>query len=55
MVLRDEDKLQVDGQTGAGGNKRCRSATVPAVSNGKDIPALDICAWQLAVGLAENV
>jgi hypothetical protein len=43
IVLRDENKLQVGSQRGAGGSKRYRSAAVPAVPNRKDIPALDIC------------
>ncbi|HEX4544309.1 MAG TPA: hypothetical protein VH114_14170 [Candidatus Acidoferrum sp.] len=56
MVLRgDENKRQVDGSSGAEGGKRYRGAAVPAVPDGENIPAVDICNWQLVARLAENV
>jgi hypothetical protein len=56
MVLRgDENKRQVDSSSGTRDGKRYCGATVSAVPNGENIPAVDICNWQLVARLAENV
>jgi hypothetical protein len=55
VVLNDANKRQVDDSSGTGGGKRYCGATVSAVPNGENIPAVDICNWQLVARLAENV
>jgi hypothetical protein len=51
----DENRRQVHHSRDAGGGERYCGPAVSPLPDGKDIPALDICSWELGTGLAEDV